>query len=135
MLDEGLANPTDAFTVFYGERKIWWIHVKATGPTGHGSRFVKGTAVEKLVGSCLSWVPYRPPPPFHTLTFPNPLAIHHPPPTIVTASVSFSLPVPQHPWVLCMLCACLLRPPPPSHAHHPQPLGGMPRACAACGCR
>ena len=35
--------------VFYGERKIWWIHVKATGPTGHGSRFVKNSAVEKLV--------------------------------------------------------------------------------------
>ena len=29
-LDEGLANPTDAFTVFYGERapwcKFWFIH-------------------------------------------------------------------------------------------------------------
>ena len=22
-LDEGLANPTDAFTVFYAEREIW----------------------------------------------------------------------------------------------------------------
>lgn len=49
VLDEGLASPTDVFTVFYGERKIWWIHVTATGPTGHGSRFVEGVATEKLV--------------------------------------------------------------------------------------
>lgn len=37
-LDEGLANPRDAFTVFYGERTPWWLLVKAVGPTGHGSR-------------------------------------------------------------------------------------------------
>lgn len=33
-LDEGLANPGDAFTVFYGERTPWWILVRASGPTG-----------------------------------------------------------------------------------------------------
>jgi len=22
-LDEGLANPTDSFTIFYGERSVW----------------------------------------------------------------------------------------------------------------
>lgn len=37
-LDEGLANPKNAFTVFYGERTPWWLLVKAEGPTGHGSR-------------------------------------------------------------------------------------------------
>ena len=37
--------------VFYGERKAWWIRVRARGNVGHGSRFVKGTAVEKLVRS------------------------------------------------------------------------------------
>jgi len=26
-LDEGLANPTDKFTVFYGERAVWWLKV------------------------------------------------------------------------------------------------------------
>ena len=31
------------------QRKIWWILVRATGPAGHGSRFVQGTAVEKLM--------------------------------------------------------------------------------------
>jgi len=49
-LDEGLASPTDSFSVFYGERKIWWLHVKAEGPAGHGSRFIDGTAVSKLLG-------------------------------------------------------------------------------------
>lgn len=40
-LDEGLANPNNAFTVFYGERTPWWLLVKAEGPTGHGSRWVE----------------------------------------------------------------------------------------------
>jgi len=39
-LDEGLANPRPAFTVFYGERTPWWLLIRATGPTGHGSRFI-----------------------------------------------------------------------------------------------
>jgi aminoacylase len=33
-LDEGLANPKNAFTVFYGERAVWWIKIRAKGPTG-----------------------------------------------------------------------------------------------------
>eukprot|EP00929_Paragymnodinium_shiwhaense_P020470 TRINITY_DN13640_c0_g1_i1.p1 TRINITY_DN13640_c0_g1~~TRINITY_DN13640_c0_g1_i1.p1 ORF type:complete len:471 (+),score=131.86 TRINITY_DN13640_c0_g1_i1:81-1493(+) len=49
-LDEGLANPADAFTVFYGERTPWWILVRATGQTGHGSRFIADTAASKLMG-------------------------------------------------------------------------------------
>eukprot|EP00658_Telonema_sp_P-2_P021990 TRINITY_DN18775_c0_g1_i1.p1 TRINITY_DN18775_c0_g1~~TRINITY_DN18775_c0_g1_i1.p1 ORF type:complete len:287 (-),score=82.43 TRINITY_DN18775_c0_g1_i1:167-1027(-) len=49
VLDEGLANPTDKCTVFHGERSPWWIIVEARGNTGHGSRFVKDTAMEKLV--------------------------------------------------------------------------------------
>jgi aminoacylase len=48
-LDEGLASTTDTFSVFYGERLPWWIDVEATGPTGHGSRFIDNTAVEQLV--------------------------------------------------------------------------------------
>jgi len=51
-LDEGLANPKDAFTVFYGERVPWWFYVKATGPTGHGSRFIKNTATAKIIDVC-----------------------------------------------------------------------------------
>jgi len=48
-LDEGLASPTNSFTVFYGERVPWWVKFKATGPTGHGSRFVQNSAVEKIM--------------------------------------------------------------------------------------
>uniref|UniRef100_A0A8C6PGP3 Aminoacylase 1 n=1 Tax=Nothobranchius furzeri TaxID=105023 RepID=A0A8C6PGP3_NOTFU len=48
-LDEGLANPGEAFTVFYGERNPWWITVHCPGSPGHGSRFVENTAAEKLV--------------------------------------------------------------------------------------
>lgn len=47
-LDEGLASPTDAFTVFYSERSPWWVQIKSTGSPGHGSRFIEDTAAEKL---------------------------------------------------------------------------------------
>lgn len=49
VLDEGIANPGNPYTVFYGERTPWWIIVKAEGATGHGSRFIQGTAVSKLL--------------------------------------------------------------------------------------
>ena len=69
-LDEGLANPLDEFTVFFGERNPWckyltqklsslwtyWnffllltgVKVSCPGNPGHGSRFIEGTAAEKL---------------------------------------------------------------------------------------
>ncbi|XP_014648159.1 PREDICTED: aminoacylase-1 isoform X2 [Ceratotherium simum simum] len=47
-LDEGLANPTDAFTVYYSERSIWWVRVTSTGKPGHASLFTEDTAAEKL---------------------------------------------------------------------------------------
>ena len=67
-LDEGLANPTEAVSVYYGERSshcelfhsnirrchysllcLSGIHVTCTGNPGHGSRFIENTAVEKVV--------------------------------------------------------------------------------------
>ena len=48
VLDEGLASPSPQYSVFYGERKLWWIRLKATGPAGHGSRFIPNTAVIQL---------------------------------------------------------------------------------------
>uniref|UniRef100_A0A8C7AB17 N-acyl-aliphatic-L-amino acid amidohydrolase n=1 Tax=Neovison vison TaxID=452646 RepID=A0A8C7AB17_NEOVI len=45
---EGLANPTDAFTVFYSERSPWWVRISSTGKPGHSSRFIEDTAAEKL---------------------------------------------------------------------------------------
>ena len=47
-LDEGLASEDDGFSVFYGERLPWWIRIIALGNTGHGSRFIDNTAVEKI---------------------------------------------------------------------------------------
>lgn len=47
--DEGLANTTNKYTVFYGERTPLWVTIKATGNTGHGSRFISNLAVEKIL--------------------------------------------------------------------------------------
>jgi len=47
-LDEGLANPTEAFKVYNGQRSTWWVQITCRGNPGHGSRFVENTAVEKL---------------------------------------------------------------------------------------
>ncbi|CAM9461903.1 unnamed protein product [Phaeothamnion confervicola] len=60
-LDEGLASPGDAFTVFYGERMPWWLLVKAIGAcnTGHGSRFVTNTAMSKLMDVCNKALAFR----------------------------------------------------------------------------
>ncbi|EEY57477.1 aminoacylase-1, putative [Phytophthora infestans T30-4] len=57
--DEGLANPNDVFTVFYGERVPWWFYVKAEGPTGHGSRFIKNTATSKIIDVCNKALAFR----------------------------------------------------------------------------
>ena len=48
-LDEGLANESNKYTVFHGERAPLWVFIDATGATGHGSRFIKDTATSKLV--------------------------------------------------------------------------------------
>lgn len=47
-LDEGLANPTEAFRLFYAERAAWWFTIRCPGNPGHGSRFIEGTAAEKV---------------------------------------------------------------------------------------
>ncbi|XP_014455632.2 aminoacylase-1 isoform X1 [Alligator mississippiensis] len=58
-LDEGLANPTDTYTVFYGERNPWWIQVKCEGNPGHGSRFIENTAAEKMHRVITSFLEFR----------------------------------------------------------------------------
>jgi amidohydrolase/aminoacylase len=49
MLDEGQASPTDVFRVFYADRLVWRLIVKAAGPPGHGSRMFDGAAVDNLM--------------------------------------------------------------------------------------
>jgi len=58
-LDEGLASPNEIYTVFYGQRAAAPITLTATGPTGHGSRFVQGTAVEKLMKAVQKMLQFR----------------------------------------------------------------------------
>jgi aminoacylase len=58
-LDEGLASTDENFAVFYGERLPWWVKVKATGNTGHASRFIEMTAVEQLIGYSNKVLQYR----------------------------------------------------------------------------
>ncbi|XP_078340766.1 aminoacylase-1-like isoform X2 [Crassostrea virginica] len=58
-MDEGLANPTDAFTVFYGERTPWWIRIHCPGKPGHGSRFIEDNAAEKVRRVINSFLSFR----------------------------------------------------------------------------
>ncbi|XP_078370956.1 aminoacylase-1-like isoform X2 [Oculina patagonica] len=58
-LDEGLANPTDSFTIFYGERSVWWVKVTCKGQPGHGSRFIESTAAEKMCKVVQSFTAFR----------------------------------------------------------------------------
>ena len=47
-LDEGLATPDDVIPVYYGERNAFWVRFHCHGNPGHGSRFIKDTAAEKV---------------------------------------------------------------------------------------
>ncbi|KAL0880830.1 hypothetical protein ABMA27_002014 [Loxostege sticticalis] len=47
-LDEGMANPTEEFIIFNGERSIWQMHIHCPGQPGHGSLLLPNTAGEKL---------------------------------------------------------------------------------------
>jgi aminoacylase len=47
-LDEGMADPSDQFPLFYGERSIWHMLVHCPGTTGHGSLLLPDTAGEKV---------------------------------------------------------------------------------------
>lgn len=58
-LDEGLANPDNKYSLFYGERSLWWVRVKCAGSPGHGSRFIQDTAAEKLQKVMASFLSFR----------------------------------------------------------------------------
>ena len=49
-LDEGLANPTEEYMLYYSERLPWWIEITVFGAPGHGSQFLHETVGEKLRG-------------------------------------------------------------------------------------
>lgn len=47
----GLASPTEYYRAFYGERRAWWLVIKATGAPGHGAKLYDNTAMENLLKS------------------------------------------------------------------------------------
>jgi aminoacylase len=47
-LDEGTADPSDQFLLFYGERSVWQMLVHCPGTTGHGALLLPDTAGEKV---------------------------------------------------------------------------------------
>lgn len=47
-LDEGMADPSKQFLLFYGERSIWHLFVHCPGTPGHGSLLLPNTAGEKV---------------------------------------------------------------------------------------
>ncbi|XP_075430342.1 aminoacylase-1 isoform X2 [Ascaphus truei] len=58
-LDEGLANPTEEFSVFYGEKCPWWLTIHCGGNPGHGSRFIENTAATKLYSMISRFLEFR----------------------------------------------------------------------------
>jgi len=58
-LDEGLASPTPVLSLYYGQRAVWWVKIRATGNVGHGSRFVENSAMQKLVKAIDNFLVFR----------------------------------------------------------------------------
>ncbi len=59
-LDEGLANPNNnQMTAFYGQHALFWVRIRANGNVGHGSRFIKGQAVTKLLDTVEKFLAFR----------------------------------------------------------------------------
>ncbi|XP_063953237.1 aminoacylase-1-like isoform X3 [Lytechinus pictus] len=58
-LDEGLANPTEKFSLYHGERAVWWVEVNCVGQPGHGSQFIQDTAAVKLQKVLTAFLNYR----------------------------------------------------------------------------
>ncbi|OMJ27559.1 Aminoacylase-1 [Smittium culicis] len=48
-VDEGVPSFNDMTFTFYQERTLCWVKFTAHGNTGHGSQFIEGTAIEKLL--------------------------------------------------------------------------------------
>lgn len=51
ILDEGMPSPNEKYQVFYAERSLMWLVIKATGSPGHGAKLYDNTALENLLKS------------------------------------------------------------------------------------
>eukprot|EP00461_Guttulinopsis_vulgaris_P004579 UN04581 len=58
-MDEGLASTKKSVIAFYNERCVWWLRIVASSTTGHGSRFIQDTAVEKIMCAVNSLYAFR----------------------------------------------------------------------------
>lgn len=58
-LDEGLACGENFYRIFFGERSVWKLIIKAVGEPGHGSKLYDGSAVENLRESLSAVYEYR----------------------------------------------------------------------------
>ncbi|KJH48905.1 N-acyl-L-amino-acid amidohydrolase [Dictyocaulus viviparus] len=58
-LDEGQASENYAFKVYYAEKNQWWLKVVCEGTPGHGSKFIKNTASEKMLSFIQSALAFR----------------------------------------------------------------------------
>lgn len=58
-LDEGLASETEFYRVFFGERAVYKLVIKAVGRPGHGSKLFDGSAMENLRESLREVYEYR----------------------------------------------------------------------------
>lgn len=57
-LDEGYANPSEKFTVFYSQRSPWWVLLSCPGQPGHGSQFLpnnSGVKLQKVINSFMDF--------------------------------------------------------------------------------
>ncbi|KAL2925792.1 Aminoacylase-1 [Bienertia sinuspersici] len=51
VLDEGMPSPNEKYQVFYAERSLVWLVIKAIGAPGHGAKLYDNTAMENLMKS------------------------------------------------------------------------------------
>ncbi|KAI3995697.1 hypothetical protein MKX01_028364 [Papaver californicum] len=59
MLDEGQASTSEKFRVFFADRLVWRLIIKALGMPGHGSRMFDNSAMENLMKSIEIMTRYR----------------------------------------------------------------------------
>lgn len=58
-LDEGLACSEDFYRIYFGERSVWKLVIKAVGVPGHGAKLTEGSAMENLRDSLSLIYEYR----------------------------------------------------------------------------
>lgn len=58
-MDEGTIGSGGTYIATWAEKAPWWLVITATGPTGHGSVYYDGSAMENLFKSIDSISLYR----------------------------------------------------------------------------